>query len=379
MASGHVEPYKNRKNHFRITVELGKDPKTKKRKRLKRSFKGTKRAANAELRKLLDEVEKGFHFEPADYTLSEYLEKWLAAHSVDESTRENYKIVIDKQIVPELGSLPLTEVMPMHVQEYLEKKKKNLSGRYVRYHYMILHSAFEQAVLWKMRTTSPMEGVTVPKAQEKEQNVLKPEEVKEYTKKIEGDPLFPLIYTALWTGMRRSELLGLRWQDVDLKAKVIRVVQALHIVDKEYVFGDVKSEKSKRSIPISNSLTILLQKLKDSQGEKKYKEQDLVFCNKDGTPLSPSTVTHRYRKITTAAGYPEIRLHDMRHTHATLLLKQGVHPKVVQERLGHASITTTMNIYSHVLPNIQEEAVLKLEDIIDEKAENEEGKNNNTK
>jgi len=389
MASGHITPYRNRKDHFQIVIELGKDPKTKKRKRLKRSFKGTKTAAKKELRKLLDEVEKGFHFEPADYTLSEYLEKWLAAHSVEESTRENYQIVIDKHIVPELGSIPLTKAMPMHFQEYFEKKKKILSGKYVRYHYMILYSAFEQAVEWKILAESPMKGVKAPIAQKKEQNVLEPEDVNAYLSKIEDDIYYPLIYTALWTGMRRGELLGLRWRDVDLQAKTIHVTQALRWVDGKCTFGDVKTEKSRRAISISDSVVNILYQVKEKQDKvretKEYQDHDLVFCNDDGTPRCPSTVTHRFKDITSAAGYPDIRLHDTRHTHATLLLKQGVHPKVVQERLGHANIATTLEIYSHVLPDMQEEAVLKLENILQDvekepkKEDDNDTKNNNSK
>jgi integrase len=181
---------------------------------------------------------------------------------------------------------------------------------------------------------------------------------------------YALFYTAIFTGMRRSELLALRWQDVDLLLLQVSVNRSLHqIKGGRTVFRQPKTEKSRRLIALTPSTASLLQEYRNSQnilreslGYSKLTDADLVFCRYDGKPFLPNTVTHNWTKLVRRAGLSGIRLHDARHTHASLMLKKGIHPKIVQERLGHSSIQITLDTYSHVAPGLQQAAAKQFDE-----------------
>jgi integrase len=188
------------------------------------------------------------------------------------------------------------------------------------------------------------------------------DEVKRFLEVARDSRYYPLFYTALFTGMRRGELLALRWQDVDFIYSQIYVSRSLHqLRDGTYIFTQPKSEKSRRTIAISSSLFFVFsehRKIKEVEAlllGQTVSESDLVFSN-SGKPLRPNTITYAWERIAARAGVKVIRLHDARHTHASLMLKQGIHPKIVQERLGHTSIQMTLDTYSHVAPGIQQAA-----------------------
>ena len=182
-------------------------------------------------------------------------------------------------------------------------------------------------------------------------------------------PYYPCIFTAVYTGLRRSELLGLRWYDIDLDLATLSVVQTLHqLKNGTYVFGKPKTKGSRRMIALSPSLAILLREHKAKQQfdrmllGKPLSLTDLVFSHPDGSPLRPNTVSRAFERLARPLGFQGIRFHDLRHAHATLMLRQGVHPKIVSERLGHSSVAITLDIYSHVLPGLQESAARRFEE-----------------
>jgi integrase len=182
-------------------------------------------------------------------------------------------------------------------------------------------------------------------------------------------PYHTLFYTAIYTGLRRSELLGLRWRDVDLDLATLSVVQTLHHVPKKgYTFREPKTKRSRRLVDLSPSLAVLLrehqanQELQRKLLGRSLMPDDLVFSFPNGAPLPPNSVTKAFQKLAQSLGLSNIRLHDLRHTHATLMLRQGVHPKVVSERLGHSSVAITLDTYSHVLPGIQAAAARQFDD-----------------
>ena len=182
-------------------------------------------------------------------------------------------------------------------------------------------------------------------------------------------PFYALFYTALYTGLRRSELLGLRWRDIDLDLATLSVVQTLHHVSgKGYVFREPKTRRSRRLVDLSPSLALLLrdhwanQELERTLLGRVLVPDDLVFSNPDGTPFPPNSITKAFHKLITSIGISGIRLHDLRHNHATLILRQGVHPKVVSERLGYSSIAITLDTYSHVMPGIQAAAAQRFDE-----------------
>jgi integrase len=187
-------------------------------------------------------------------------------------------------------------------------------------------------------------------------------------------PYYLLFYLALFTGMRRSELLALRWCDVDLLLCQAYINRSLHhLRTGEIVFRNPKTAKARRMVSLPPSAAFLLQEHKDKQQAQRavleisLKDDDLIFSNHEGNPLLPDTISHAWTKLVKRTGLKGIRLHDARHTHASLLLKQNVHPKIVQERLGHATISTTLDLYSHVSPGLQEAAAIGFDKLINRK------------
>jgi integrase len=206
-------------------------------------------------------------------------------------------------------------------------------------------------------------------------------DITHFLEAAKESPYYALFYTALFTGMRRSELLGLAWRDVDFLYCQLSITRSLHhLKDGSYVFTQPKSAKSRRTIALSPSVVLLLKEHKEKQElervtlGKLLADDDLVFSTLEGKPLRPNTITRAWVTLSVRAGVKAIRLHDARHTHASIMLKQGIHPKIVQERLGHSSIEMTLDIYSHVMPGIQEAAAKRFDDIFNHKLENEAAK-----
>jgi len=202
------------------------------------------------------------------------------------------------------------------------------------------------------------------------------DELQIFLAEVKKTPYYTMFYTFLFTGMRRSELLALRWNDVDLLMCQISVTQTLHhLRDGSMVFRQPKTAKGRRMISLSPSLALVLTEHKEKQSLErkmvgtKLKETDLVFGTPEGKPLLPDMISNTWIRIIKRAGLSHFRLHDARHTHASLLLKQGAHPKVVQERLGHATISTTLDLYSHVTPGLQEAAAKRFDEVLSPKME----------
>jgi integrase len=220
-------------------------------------------------------------------------------------------------------------------------------------------------------TRNVCDAVDPPKARNKEMAALDTPDVQKFLDRALASPYGPAFFLDIYTGLRRSELLGLRWTAVDLSTRTLSVTETLQwIKGMGLVALQPKTDRSKRAVSLPPSAVALLSGLKVKQREERealgleWKESDYVFSKLDGTPYHPNTVSKAFSKIINQAGIPKVRLHDLRHTHATLMLKQGVHPKIVSERLGHASITITLDTYSHVLPSLQEAAAPKFEEML---------------
>ncbi|HHY94046.1 MAG TPA: site-specific integrase [Firmicutes bacterium] len=368
---GHLE--KRSKSSWTIVIDLGHDPATGKRKRLKRAFRGTKKEAEQELARLLVELEKGTHVEPARMTVAEYLVSWLEAHgpNLAPSTLDSYRRIVTKHLVPALGTIPLAKLLPLHLQTYYaDALAAGLSPRTVLYHHRVLREALQHAVKWQMVPRNVADSVDPPRPRRPDVKVLDPASVQILLKTAEGHRDYALIHTAVYTGLRRGELVALRWSDVDLERGVLYVRQSMIRLGGRFVFREPKTQKGRRQVVLPKAAVAVLKAHKRQQAESRlrlgpdYQDHDLVFCNPDGRPLDPGEVSHRFATIARKASFPGLRFHDLRHTHATLLLAQGVHPKVVQERLGHENISTTLDTYSHVLPSLQEQAAARLDDLL---------------
>jgi len=239
--------------------------------------------------------------------------------------------------------------------------KGGLSATTVLYHHRILSKALNSAIKLGLIGRNVCAAVDPPRPRRKRIVTLAPEDVHKLLKASQDTPYYLLFYTAIYTGMRLGELLGLPWREVDLRDNHLRVVQALHKRSGVCKITQPKTSRSRRRISLPGSLALLLREHRENEEAKRseadisLRDDDFVFGYPDGRPLDPSTVSHSLGHMLEKAGLPHMRFHDLRHTHATLLLMGGYHPKVVSERLGHKSISITLDTYSHVLPSLQEE------------------------
>ncbi len=309
--------------------------------------------------------------------LSEFLDRWLeeiAKPRVRQSTYSSYEMMLRLYITPKLGMKRLCDIQAHEIQKtYADMTKSGRSSRTVRYAHNVLSSAFKQAIKWQMLIRNPCDVCELPRHDKTEMKYFTPEEVSKFLQTAQSDKHYLVFLTALETGMRPEEYLAIQWRDIDLETGVLSVRRALVWNRKGggFRFEEPKTSKSCRSIPLSPSIVSILKAYRRTQLEQKmklgsdYANLDLVFATELGTPISSVNLRNRHFKpIMTKAGLSEIRLYDLRHTTATLLLSAGENPKVVSERLGHASIVLTLDTYSHVLPTMQKEATNKIEKLM---------------
>ena len=318
---------------------------------------------------------RGLIFDADNLKLGEYLDRWLAdsvADTVRPTTFERYEQIVRVHIRPALGSLNLRNVTPAHVRGlYREKLEVGLSPRTVQYVHVTLHKALKQAVADGLIPRNATEEVKPPQVRKEEIRPLTAEQVKMLFEAVRGDRLESLYILAVHTGLRQGELLGLKWGDVDLEAGTLQVRRTLTTAKGGPVLSAPKTKGSRRTVKLSpTALGALRSQLERQlreidQAADLWRENGLIFASKSGEPLDRRYITtHRFKPLLKRAGLPQIRFHDLRHTCATLLLSKNVNPKVVSEMLGHASIAITLDTYSHVLPNMQNEAARAMEDAL---------------
>lgn len=313
-------------------------------------------------RSVRKEFEDGVTEKPI--TIGDFLKRWLndsVKDSVRQSTWDRYERLVRVHIVPDLGRSKIKDLKPLQVQAlYRKKLDAGLSPRTVQYIHRTLSKALKQAVKWGYVGRNVCDSTESPKPGKREFTPFSPEQVGTLLAATGNarDRTFYLM--AVTTGMRQGELLGLKWKDVDLGERVVRVRRSLSITTEGVSFVPPKSAKGKRSIGLTNSTAKALEAHKAIEEEPGG--EALVFGSKNGTPWAPQNMVRRsFKPLLKRAGLPEIRFHDLRHTCATLLLSRNVHPKIVQEMLGHATISQTMDTYSHVLPDMQDTAVSAME------------------
>lgn len=387
---GHIE--KRGKDSYSIKVSVGKDA-TGKYKFQWVTVRGTKKDAEKKLSELLNQLDNGIFIRPGKTTLAEYLEKWLKEYvwsNLAPRTAEGYESIVRCHLIPTLGNLSLSQLKPEHLQKYYSQKLSD--GRYngkgalnqttVSHHHTCLHRALKMAVRWGLISRNPADAVTPPRLQHSEMRTMNEDELQVLLKIAKKTPYHALFYMALFTGMRRSELLAIRWCDLELLLCQVYVTRSLHrLHDGSLIFRQPKTAKGRRMISLSPSLAVVLKEYKEKQTLERamlgtvLKDDDLVFSTLEGKPLLPDTISHVWTKIVKRAGLKHFRLHDARHTHASLMLKQGAHPKIVQERLGHATISTTLDLYSHVVPGLQEMVAKRFDEVLDTRYGNELVKN----
>lgn len=339
---------------------------------------GNKKDAQRELAKLLHEFNTGAYVEPSRMTVKEYLERWLqdyARSSVAPKTFERYAEIVRLHLIPALGAIPLAKLQPLHIQGCYSDAlragrrdgKGGLSAQTVLHHHRVLREALQQAVRWQLLARNPADAVEPPRPQPKEMCALDEQQAARLLDAAKGSRLYAPVVLAVTTGMRRGEILALRWQDVDLQAGTLSVRQSLEQTRDGLTFKQPKTQKGRRVVALPPLAVEALRRHKAEQAKERlllgpgYQDNGLVCAQPDGQPWRPDALTNAFAYLVRKAGVPPVRFHDLRHSHATLLLRQGVHPKVVSERLGHATVGITLDTYSHVLPGMQEEAARKLD------------------
>jgi len=369
-------------SNYTIVLQLGLDMATGKRKQQWITAGPSKREAEKQMAELIHQMDTGIFVKPNKNAFSEYLEEWLKGYvwpNLSPRTAEGYESIVRCHLIPALGSIPLVQLKPEHLQRYYSEKlstgrhdgKGALSQTTVSHHHTCLHRALKMALRWGLISRNPADAVVPPRPQRSEMHTMTEDDVNTFLGAAKNTPYYVLFYMALFTGMRRSELLALRWCDVDLLLCQAHITRSLHhLRTGEIVFRAPKTAKGRRMVSLPPSAALLLQEYRDKQEAQRtilgmpLKEDALIFSDHDGKPLLPDTISHAWAQLVKRAGLSGIRLHDARHTHASLLLKQSVHPKIVQERLGHATISTTLDLYSHISPGLQEAAAVGFDKMV---------------
>ncbi len=375
---GHI--VKRGKDSYSISVYMGVDPATGKKRYQWLSVKGNKRDAEKRLAELLHQLDTGTFVKPDKLLFGAFLDQWLKDYcecNLAPNTTQTYAWFVERHIKPVLGQTPLSKLRPEHLQRLYSDKlnagRRNGTGglgeRSVRYIHTTIHRALKSAVKLGMVARNVADSVDVPTVKRREMRTMGEQDIGHFLEYARITPYYPLCYLALFTGMRRSELLALKWTAVDLLLCQLSVTRTMHqLHNREIIFRQPKTAKSRRLIALSPSTVAVLREHREAQERLcqtlgiTFSEDRLVFCQPDGRPFLPDSITQAWRHLAHRAGLDGIRLHDCRHTHASLLLKQGVHPKIVQERLGHASIQITLDTYSHVAPGLQAAAAARFDE-----------------
>jgi integrase len=336
-------------------VDLGRDPVTGNRKQ-KRLTARTRKDVEEQLTKTLHDLRTGVYLEPSSQPLGEFLVQWHKTLTLRESTRWRYERIIARDLVPDLSAVPLGRLTAAHVQQLVTKKLERLSPQTVAQIYQVLDQALDRAVDWQLILRNPCRSVKPPRIPRREMQVWNPEQVRAFLAHTEGQPLAGLWRMALGTAMRQSELLALRWSDVDLDRRDAVVTRTWSRIRGAWIMGDVKTAAGRRRIKLPASCIQALKALRTEQ--EPTSEDDLIWT------FTPRVAGYRFQVAQRGTGLPKIRFHDLRHTSATLMLLNGEHPKVVSQRLGHSSVAITMDRYSHVLEGMEEDAADRLDALL---------------
>lgn len=371
---GHI---RKRGKSWAVVIDVGRDEGGRRRQRWHGGYP-TRKAAQEALTGLLGRVQRGEYVEPSKRMLAVFLAEWLDSMraTVRPSTWAAYKMLAEVHIIPALGTVPLQRLTAAQLNALYADLlaggrcdgKGGLSPRTVRYVHVTLHRALGEAVKWGLLTRNVADASTPPRQTKgRELRVWSAEELRAFLEATRSDFYHALLYLASMTGMRRGEVLGLSWGSLDLAGGRLSVSRTLIAVKGQPTFSTPKTAKGRRSVALDPATVGVLRAHRTRVLEDRLilglgapRADDLVFTAPDGGPVDPEGFSDHFLRLVKAAGLPRIRFHDLRHTHATVCLQAGLHPKVVSERLGHASVSITLDTYSHAIPAMQEEAAAKV-------------------
>lgn len=358
-----------------FVIEAGKDANGK-RTRKKRSF-DTKKEAKMAMAEALIEVQNNRDTKKnVNITVGEYLTYWLenyAKTNTKPKTFAEYDKIVKTHLHHSLGHINLHELKSIQLQNYYKEKLNVLSAQSVTHHHRVLSKALNDAIDWEFIEKNVAKGAKPPKPSKREMNTFTVEQLNLLLKtaKEKTPVFFPIMYAAAHTGMRKSELIGLTWKNVDFHTQRLYIRQTITEANGKYFFNSIPKNEKPRGIKLTTELAKLLELLKKEHEMRKkvlgssFNPYDLVFCNSKGNIMAPSEISRALKRAIKAANLPDIRFHDLRHSHATILLQANVHPKIVSARLGHSKIQVTMDTYSHLTDSIEAIAVDTLDTLLE--------------
>jgi len=367
---GHIRQKGN--SSWQIQVYAGIGPDGKYRRHFE-TIHGRKSDAQKRLNELLVSLEKGIYTPPGRLTVAEHLRNWLEGYvktSCGMRTLDGYQSIVECHLIPALGQLQLKHLHPQVIQAYYGKACERLSARTVHKHHRLLSQALKYAVRQGYLGRNPCDLVDPPSWKGKTMRTLTPSEVEVLFDTAKDSYYYPVYYTAVSTGLRQAELLGLRWRDVDLDMLSISVAQVLYKRRGVCQFKEPKTSHSRRRVAMTPKLALFLREYR-AERERLYQQlgkeltlDDLVFTSVAGKPIDPCVLTHAFTRMARQAGLEGVRFHDLRHTFASLMLLRGAKPKVISEALGHSSVAFTMDVYSHIIEGMQEDAMALLDEVL---------------
>ena len=328
--------------------------------------------------KLRTAIENSKHLDytqTGKYTVGQWMDEWFEAYAkvkVRPSSHQTYKGYIENHIKPNIGDIPIEKLTSLQLQKFYrllltegripriesEKQPRGLSAKTVRNINQVISSAMDMAVRHKLILSNPTEGCELPKVEHREMKTLPAEQLGAFLREAKESGVYELYYLDLATGLRRGELLGLKWEDVDLQNGIIHVRRQVARVDGEVKELPLKTKNSYRNISISQDAVAMLTEM------EAHRSSDYVFPSSTGGPISPDSVNNMLHRVLKRAGLPSIRFHDLRHTFATLALQNGVDIKTVSGMLGHFSAGFTLDTYAHVTTSAQKEAARTMGNVL---------------
>jgi integrase len=362
-----------RGNRYAVRLDLGRDPDGK------RIFKyhsgyATKRAAQQARTELLGALERRSYVAPDKTTVADYLRgQWLPVVQtrLRPGTWAEYRRKVETHLIPAIGQVPLQQLTTAMLNAlYQQLLDRDVGARTVQYVHATIRKALNDAVRWGLLVRNPAHYAAVPRPRRTEQRTWTASELRWFLACMRDDRLHAAWRLAALTGMRRGEVLGLRWADLDLDGGWLSVRQTLVVVDNHPQVSEPKTARGRRRVALDPETVAALRAHHTAQAAERlsagpaWPSDDLVFTREDGALLHPEHVRRQFDRHLHRAGLPRIRFHDLRHTYATLALQAGVHPKVVSERLGHTTVAMTLDIYSHAIPALQQDAAATIADIL---------------
>lgn len=368
---------RKRGNKWSYTVDTGKDPITGKRKQKTKSGFKTEKEAEAALNEVVYELNKGLYIEPQSILLKDFAEDWFENYKFQlrETTATQYRLKIRNWINPILGSFKVQDIKPIHAQMFSRKLLESCEPSTAHKTYAIAKLIMNHAIDMELINKNPLKSISI-KEKKRKVTTWSFEELEHFLKVVKkyDDFYYRVFAVTSYTGMRKGEVLGLKKSNVDFKNNKITIKESVAETKEKGVYLDrVKTPSSKRQVAIDSFIASILKEQIKKNNEYKiklgpeYEDNNLIFCHPDGKIFRPTSLNRPFRKYIELSGVPYIRFHDMRHTHATLLLEMNVNPKIVSDRLGHSSVKTTLDTYSHASLEIQKDVA----DLFMKRAKNE--------